>query len=107
MHMDNERSPKEVVGQLWELAQNHAKASNFKFEKHCELDVQSMIEAGVDKLSGMGRLNDPQAIQEAEENLKSIVSEMINIALAKGVDSLHEWTLGDALKNLCPLFPFC
>ncbi|MBI4246746.1 MAG: hypothetical protein HY728_09610 [Candidatus Rokubacteria bacterium] len=44
---------------------------------------------------------------DTERNTRILVQTMIDIARERGYAELHEDTFADALRRVCPLFPFC
>jgi len=86
---------------LWEVAFRKAIELDFDFDSNCEIQLRNIIYACVNKIG-----TDHQ-IDEAINNLKTIIIYMVRETKERGYTSLHEDTLFNILKKLCPIFPFC
>ena len=98
----NEPEPRLIVKRLYSLAGNVARSRGYSFTPDCDHNLQLLLEASAGKLAA----NDEASIQQAEQNLVTLIGEMIK-ELPPGDYQLHEWTLSGALSRICPLFPFC
>jgi hypothetical protein len=65
------------------------------------LEIQKAL-AAVDKRGGTAA-----ALEAAEDATRRLVREMAREAVRGGSPALREWTLNNALKRLCPMWPFC
>jgi hypothetical protein len=98
-------SKEAVEMRLWAMAQD--RAAGFGFAPGCEGLVLRLVRTGVQRLEAEGFLDDGDRIAIAEANLTIFISEMVIAARGFGLLELHENTFGEALRRLCPLFPFC
>jgi hypothetical protein len=76
-------------------------------ESGCEHDLRDLIRKSA-RGAAKGRKTLPLVkIVEAEANLEALLAHMTLVAGTLGYTSLHEDTLRKALKDLCPIWPFC
>ena len=83
-----------------------ASRSGYTFASNCEADMQSLIQMATAKLQGVNVQEQQNAIRVAENNLETLVLEMIR-NVPPGGKELQEFTLSNARAKLCPLYPFC
>jgi hypothetical protein len=94
----------EIEAELWQVAEAHAKHRGYEFAPNCEADLKQTIRRALEKdVNQTVRY----ALSEAEANTRRLVDEMVAVAEAEGFPQLYEETLRQALRRLCPLFPFC
>lgn len=91
--------------ELWQIVQEETAKYNLGIASSCEYNLRNFIQKGVSELQiknfSIGGVDD------AKNNLRFFVQEMVSIAQNQNLNELHENTFFDALKKLCPLFPFC
>ncbi len=87
---------------LWRIVEEEALAAGLGIAPNCEALLRELVSKGEAGLRGTVRRR-----AEAEENLRWFVRAMIVEAKARNWTELHEDAFMEALKKLCPLWPFC
>ena len=77
----------------------------FPIHPNCKQDLERLVRDSAARPPGLDW--DSQKMEEAETNLRALLTEMTWQAGTMGLTELHESTLAGALAKLCPLFPFC
>jgi hypothetical protein len=79
----------------------------YGFAQNCWNDLEHELEEALKQLGAKDGLNDAAKIAAAETNTRLLVARMKVEAKDLAFNQLQEETLRRALKNLCPLWPFC
>ncbi len=88
---------------LWHVAAARAARHGFRFAQNCEQDFRALLSRSLPSV----RESDADTLEQVERNTALLVEEMVAVARANNWPELYEDTLRNALKKLCPLFPFC
>jgi hypothetical protein len=88
----------------WRIAKEEAALAGFQFAKGCQFDFQKLLA----KREGEPLAMNPSfAPFDEEPNIRKLVQQMVQKAQAEGWTELREETLRAALRELCPIWPFC
>ncbi len=96
-----------VQQRLWLAAEHRAAIYGFPIASPCEFHLRGFIDAGVNEIDNEGHLSDAVWIDLADANIIAFVTRMVIAAQHQGLSELHEPTFHEAVKYLCPLWPFC
>ncbi|MDF3071043.1 MAG: hypothetical protein K0R38_6644 [Polyangiaceae bacterium] len=81
-------------------------ATNLPISAPCALDLERLVRTGALALHANGPPS-PTELDLASASLRRLIYEMGYAARSRGAPELQEWSLRDALAQLCPLYPFC
>lgn len=106
---DYQMMPDEEVlfEKLWGVATAKASQAGFKIAEDCETLLRDFVSKGGRRLIAEGHYGDDAKLREAERNIEQFVRGMAAAARTMGFADLHEPTFFKALRDLCPLWPFC
>ena len=76
-------------------------------EPGCEKHLAHLIHQAAQRVEAEGFAANPGKLWEAENNFRRLLTEMTWEAGVLGLHELHESTLLNSLRRLCPIFPFC
>lgn len=87
---------------FWIIVEQEMERAGMTIAPACEHALRQHLFSG-ENLLFMERERE----EEAEENVRRFVREMIAEARSLGLSELHENTLAAAMSRLCPLWPIC
>lgn len=105
--MDYLRHQQQLEQRLWTAASSTATRAALRLEPGCEQLLRDEIRRGASRMLGRGLVMDPTAVGRAYGNTIALVNAMAEGAKERQQTSLDEQCVADALRRLCPLFPFC
>lgn len=76
-------------------------------EPGCEQHLTQLIRQAAQRVEAEGFAANPDKLWEAENSLRTLLTEMTWEAGALGLHELHEPTFFNSLSRLCPIWPFC
>jgi hypothetical protein len=91
---------------LWEAAVRTAFALGFEFAPDGERHFKAVIDSASPKIVDRA-VRDDNALPAALRAVEQLVFEMVNVAKSLGLQRLDELTASEALRKVCPLWPFC
>lgn len=97
----------ELEERLWNVATKRSSRAGFEIAHDCSVYLLEFIQRGISRMVEEGYENDEARIRKAESNLKRLIDGMVKEAESQRFDMLHEPTFFEAIKSLCPLWPFC
>ena len=105
--MDYLKHQQQIEGRLWSAASVTATGAGFPIDEQCEWQLREEIRLAAIRMLGSGLVLDPLAVGRAYGGTVTLVHGMIEAVAERERSVLDQESLSEALRRLCPLFPFC
>jgi hypothetical protein len=89
------------------LAEQSRSAVGLRVAPDARQLLMSLIVAGAGRADADRAISSDEAGDLADANLRTLLSRSEEIARAAGADTIHAWSIAEALRGICPLYPFC
>ena len=97
---------KSLENQFENIVRARVNGTGYHFGPNAHKKLSALIRHGVAVLDSDNLLNDPEKIQEAEQNLERLISQML--VQQPGAGMLSQDHFRGAIISLCPgCWPFC
>ena len=96
----------EIADSWLGVATAYAQSRGYTFASECIADLTEFLNGAAVQLRASGSDSTASSHNPDVQRLVQLMIEELN-AQSPNDKQLHEWTLIDAKKRFCPLFPFC
>lgn len=107
----------DLINKLYHVFLSQMQARDISADSGSGLEVLPLIDSSIEDAIAKREIPTsstdlaafPQAVsylEQAEANIKRLADAMAEDANAANVKELHEWSLNNVKRRLCPLYPF-